>query len=401
MLFVGDEGERQMKIYATDHMARNEWVNALRHQASVLAVRENPNSIREGYLFHWSMSSWRKRFFTLEKEPACLSLFVKRKDQKPSLKFSLDKDTVVVLLDDKIPPHGSAWGKHEQLANKQDLPGPPEDKPADDSEGFVDDEKGGAAAIVLCKNGDADSKNIRLKGVHDAGESVVADLMSVCLSKEFPPPDDFVLKSGYLAVRHKANGPFKNDRWIPSFVVLTKERLQFYKSMDDEFPAACCNVDADAKFYFGPVPGSAVWNALCMTLLDKTDREICATAQSKEEKVSWSNAVTRSIAMFKENKVPSRTSLFGAELKASYGLSVLYRMPAVITLCVEFLKASPTSSVLLKFPGFHPLVRSFIQDFELGQEVALTDPDSVAACLKVCRRVFFSLFNALRCICKC
>lgn len=118
-------------------------------------------------------------------------------------------------------------------------------------------------------------------------------------------------------------------------------------------------------------------------VIDKNGREVSLRAQSEEEKHSWVSALSRCINSVKEGYEVRRTSLFGADLKASFSCSCFYDFPSVIGACVEFLKRSVSSGCLLRHPGFLPLVRSFIQDFELKLDVMLVDTWSVAACLKM------------------
>lgn len=163
----GDEGEKQWRLYAHDENSRYEWVQKLRQQAALLTVKEVPDSVREGYVFLWSSSAWRKRFFILEKSPGSLTLYNKRKDQKPAARFMLDSSTVVVLLDNKIPPHGIVWGaKHDQQDSKEDLPGPPEESRGqiEDNDDEMSQHRGVGLSFVVCQNGDAHARHLRLKG---------------------------------------------------------------------------------------------------------------------------------------------------------------------------------------------------------------------------------------------
>lgn len=373
----GDDGVSRMLLQTQDDAMCNEWVSQLRHQASLYAVKEVPDSVLEGYVYLRSGSSWRKRYFILERSPPTLSLFTKRKDMKPAVKMSIDKQTVAVLLDSKIPFHGSLWGRHEG----EDLPATMFHEEKEVAEGGDEKEEETVSGktsegiqMIIAKNGDAGAKVIRLKGAGESEALLISKITELCVSEEFPN-DSPVLKNGYVMVRFQA----KSDKWVSSYVEITPDRLMCFKARDDEVPVLASGLDEGAQIFMGVLPGSGEWNPLAVSVIDKTGREISMRAQSEEEKVSWATTITKCI---RDGQV-RRVTLFGGDLKTSFANSTFYNFPAVIGACVDFLRKSPVSGCLLRHPGFLPLVRSLIQDFELKLEVVMNDTWSVAACLKL------------------
>lgn len=352
---TGDEGENVLKICATDMHTCLEWVKKLRLQASRFVVKEDPNSLREGYVYLLQGGKeWHKRYYILES--SCLSIYTKRKDNKPSIKFALNKDSVVVLLDgNKPPPHGSVWGTHSS-DEKSEREGENQSK---------------EIQLVLCESGDASAKSIRLRGFNESEALLTSEIMDLCLRHEFSCNDSSQLvKSGHFFVLHK-------NRPVSTFVELTPERLIYHD------PATLCSTKS-TTLEIGQ-GFQTTYNGLNIRVMDRKEKEICIVVQSEQEKKSWATT----LELFLLSKDSERRQLFGGSLSATFTQSPFYRHPSVISSCVEYLKQQssyasfPAGVCLLASPGFHPLVRSFIQDFENGLDVTLTDPRSVITCLKV------------------
>lgn len=362
----GDAGEKQFILFCRDSETRYEWVSKLRAQVARLASKESQTSIREGYVYTLKVSddSWRKRYFVLE--PDCLNLFAKRKDVKPVQKMPLDKDVIILLLDKNATFDSHA--SKDAVGEEADEGGEEEEK----------DRKIAGLQMVLCKNGDPGAKQLRLKGANDSEAMLVADLMEICLRKEFPQVSESILKSGYV-VAYQESGLLKASRWVSSFVILKASRLLVLKSCEDEIPVSVVSLE-EAKIV--EEPGS-----LAVRIIDRTAREVNLMPQSEDEKKEWLGPITRAIAACNDKNEISRVKLFGFPLKAAVPSSPYYQIPSVIGVCIDFLVEArtqgSTSGCLFRHPGLHPLVRSFVQDFESGFLPTLRDKDSVAACLKL------------------
>lgn len=355
----GDAGEKPLVVFARDVETRYAWVSKLRLQVSLLAVKESVSSIREGYVYVLVGSSWRKRYFILEREPASLNFFAKRKDTKPIRKMLLDKDVVVMLLD-----------KNSLYEASKDAPADVSVEIEEVGEEEEKDRKIASMEMMICKNGDPGAKRVHLKGANESEAMLVADIMEVCLRKEFPSTNEHILKSAYVVARHES-GLLKASKWLPSFLVLTSERLTLYKSCEDELPVAIVALD-DAKLSDGPA----------VHIIDHNLREMNLAPQSDEEKQDWIGAINRTMTSSKRVSATNRV-VFGAALKASFVNSPYYQAPSVIAACVNFLKLESLSGCLFRHPGLQSLIRGFIQNFEAEFDLMLRDKDSVVSCLRL------------------
>lgn len=319
----GDDNAKVLRLYARDPAARDEWVNALRKQIQA-GKTESPTSIREGYIYLWE-SAWKKKYFILE--PSFLLLLNKRKDQSPHLRVELGGNVVVHV-------------------------GNGDDQKTD---------KIGCPHVILSG---AQSKPIRLKTDDGQPHTFAALVIEQCIKSEFPTKDARDLKWGPLTCRAKAT-----DNWAPHFVVVTKDRLWCYKP-DDE---PVCTVALEQPTQIN-LEGDG-----SLQLHDVNDKEMHIMFQSSQEQQSWLPTIMQSIST--SNVI--RNHMFGAPLSASFATSPFYDMSAVVVMCLNFLHDSPALVSLLQDSGSHILIRSFIQDFENGLDVYLTDAPSVIACLRL------------------
>lgn len=394
----GDEGEKVIKLYCRDSTTRTEWIDVLKEQIARFPLTKiKPNSLREGYVYLRRDDTWRKRFFILDFDS--FSLFPKKAERKAELIFPLEEDTYVALLDQGTP--AGVWG---HLDTSERCPPPDfvswreldiQRQYRDDSllafvDNTVPDPSGNfqgfqlerqdeelkslledGLQMVMCNNSDAEKKNIRLKNVD---EVLACKMSEICLQKEFLLPRTNVVKSGDLIVAHTA---VKLDPWRTSFVTLTKEKLMIEQNRRGQVLLVIA-FSSHSQLLTDATGQIHIFDSI-------RQETLTIKPQTDDENVSWIGAIETCLSNFPIRLV----ELFGSDLKTSVQHSAFYRLPSVITPCIEFLKTCRSSICLLKQPGFHPRVRSLIQDFERcgggggGNIVPLSHPESVAACLKL------------------
>jgi len=379
----GDEDEKVITMRCRDKTSRAEWVAHLNAQIDLCpVVQEVPNSIRECYVYIRRDGAWKKRFCILDQDS--ISFCPKRSEpQKPDFVVRLNTTTSAAMFDEATPegvwgrldttmycapPDMTSWRELDiQAALALDATMEPQDFAG---YGFKREEANeqaknyGDPQMVICNNGDKEAKNVRLRGVD---EGFVADVIECCIRKEFPQLDREILKSEDLMASHTT---IEFDSWRPSYVVLKNNFLSVYKTRSDEAPSLTIATNANSKFYTDQQGG--------MHLEDEHHNTVVLKTQREDEQDSWSSAIMECLT-----GSPRRITLFGGDLKRSFLISPFFRLPYVITLCVEFLKMKASRACSMRHPGFHPIIRSMIQDFQIGAPMKLTHPESVATCLKL------------------
>lgn len=440
----GDEGERVFLMCCRDKNSRSEWISHIYAQIDLCPViKEEENSTCECYVLIRRENEWKKRFCILEEDS--ISFYLKRNDPNKKLEMSMKitEDTFISILDDITiegvwgnldtstrfpPPDTVSWreidllnfitrtnleafseNREETLLNDykrmeqfecQNFHRAPEHEKAKEDKDLQ---------MVICNNSEKEIRNIRLKGID---ESFVSSFTELCIKKEFPScsvDTEDILKSGYLMCYH-ISFPDLLDPWRASFVILKKDEIIVKRNRMDDNVACVISLNAQTKFFHDRNDGiNIVEDNSSSTDKDKDlgssngssnkENHIVLKPQREDEKNSWSSAIGECLC-----SSPVRSELFGGDLKKSFQVSTFFRLPYVITSCVEYLRRHPSSfsssscsctcssfassfsaACSLKHPGFFPQLRDLIQDFENGAPIvfATQQAETVAMCLKL------------------